>query len=66
MTHCSLFKEVAQRIVQNAQSSQNDALSPALKSAPGMRSSESAQMSGSTFSPRPLTSPTDKSALIQG
>lgn len=66
MTHCSLFKEAAQRIVQNAQSSQNDALSPALKAAVGMRSAPPAQMSGSTFSPRPLTSPTDTSAVIQG
>jgi hypothetical protein len=59
MTHCSLFKEVAQRIVQNAQSSENDAQPAALRSASGLRPGASAQMSGSAFHSKPLTSPTD-------
>lgn len=67
MTQPSLFKEVAQRIVQRAQSSENDSATPfTSRSAPtpGARASSPAQMTGSSFagtSACGFTSPTDKS-----
>lgn len=66
MTHCSLFKEVAQRIVQRAQSSQNDAQPPVLRSDSARRSSQPAQMSGSTFGSSLPNSPRDSSAGTPG
>lgn len=65
MTHLSLFKEAAQRIVQRAQSSENQAdSSPASQSTPGSQASRRAagQMSAGTFDGAlPLTSPTERS-----
>ncbi len=66
MSHPSLFKEVAQRIVQRAQSSESDAyrLQPARQAlaSQGHGGGQPAQMTGTSFGSQPgLTSPTDRS-----
>jgi hypothetical protein len=68
MTHPSLFKEAAQRIVQRAQSSENQAdSSQAVQGTPGFQAggrTAATQMSAGTFgSSLPLTSPTDTSQV---
>ena len=61
MTQPSLFKEVAQRIVQRAQSSENDSASRSAPT-PGSHVSTPAQMTGSSFADAcHFTSPTDTS-----
>lgn len=61
MTHCSLFKEAAQRIVQSAQASQNNGLATLRSSSHELRPAPSVQMSGSTFNPQPQSNSADKS-----
>lgn len=65
MTQRSLFKEVAQRIVERAQFSENDSAQPHLSRmppVPGSSTAQSVQMTGSTFVLSDcLTSPTDTS-----
>jgi len=64
MTHRSLFKEVAQRIVQRAQSSENEAPRPLqaqMGPAPGQRLGQAHQMMGGDLGSAAFTSPTDTS-----
>lgn len=64
MTHPSLFKEVAQRIVQSAQSPQGDGapqVPGAVQSTSGTQAAAPTQMSGSDFGQAGLTSPSDTS-----
>lgn len=65
MTHRSLFKEVAQRIVQSAQSSQSEdsrSPQPTLRPLPARTGGPSVQMAASTFAGgAPLTNRTDTS-----
>ncbi len=64
MTHSSLFKEVAQRIVQSAQSPQGDGapqVPGAVQPTSGQPAAAPAQMSGSDFGQASLTSPSDTS-----
>ncbi len=66
MTHRSLFKEVAQRIVQSAQSSENDgSLPPAsVRNPSGLRNVPPGQMMGGTsLPPAQFASPADGSAV---
>ena len=68
MTHRSLFKEVAQRIVQSAQASQSDGSSnalPANASPMGAPGTPPTQMSASTFgAASPVTTLTDRSRAL--
>ena len=65
MTQPSLFKEVAQRIVQRAQASENDGAPPFTSQRapmPGTCTDQPAQMTGSSFAGAcSFTSPTDTS-----
>jgi len=61
MTHCSLFKEAAQRIVQSAQASQNAGLATLRSSSQDPRAKQTAQMSSSTFNPPSQPISADKS-----
>ena len=65
MTQRSLFKEVAQRIVQSAQSSQNDGSLPnlAVRSPSLVRSTLPGQMlAGSPAQPGPIQAPADSAS----
>ena len=64
MTHRSLFKEVAQRIVESAQSAQSDGapqVPGAVQSPSGQQAIAPVQMSSSGFGQAGLTSPSDTS-----
>jgi hypothetical protein len=66
MTHCSLFKEAAQRIVQSAQASQNNGLATLRSSAHELPPTQTVRMSGSTFTPDALSASPDKSEVKTG
>ena len=66
MTHCSLFKEAAQRIVQSAQASQNNGLATLRSSSLGLRPAQSVQKSDNVFNPQAQSVAPDKSKASSG
>jgi len=66
MTHCSLFKEAAQRIVQSAQASQNNGFATLRSAGHEPRSDQPVQMSNSSFNPPAQSISADKSKASSG
>ena len=66
MTHCSLFKEAAQRIVQSAQASQNNGFATLRSSSDQPRSAQSVQLSSKSTNPPAQSISPDKSKASSG